>query len=46
MTEFDILNVMTFQEKYEKHIDWAVDIRNAPLMWNVEQFTLLRRVVI
>jgi len=46
MTEFDIFNVMTFQVKYEKRIDWVVDIRNTTLAWNVERFTLLRVVVL
>jgi len=46
MTEFDIFNVMTFQVKYEKLIDWVVDIRNTALALNVERFTLLRGVVL
>jgi len=46
MTEFDIFNVMTFQVKYEKLIDWVVDIRHTALARNVEQFTLLRGVVL
>jgi len=46
MTEFVIFNVMTFQVKYEKLIDWVVDIRNTAFARNVEQFTLLRGVVL
>jgi hypothetical protein len=29
MTDSDIFNVVTFQVKYEKRIDWVVDIRNS-----------------